>query len=118
MKSFLRCIRPLLFLSVGTVSCALAPDSARVVENLILAATVTLRADRGEDNIPKGYTKQLIELAKEPTPVLREAFRTLDLSRYPGHRGERPNDGVWLTGTLITILAFDCPPVSSRDYEN
>jgi hypothetical protein len=94
-----------------------------------------------DNRIPNAYERDLVALAKEPASALDEAFRSLDVERSQVQAegiGVRPslldkalywlrlkrqpppyhpmNDRIWLTGTLITILAFDCPPVSKRDY--
>lgn len=63
-----------------------------------------------DNTIPAFYEGELIELAKEPTDELREALRSLDEERSSRWGGRAQNDAIWLTGTLITILAFDCPP--------
>jgi hypothetical protein len=45
------------------------------------------------------------------------AFRSLDKERRLLPKVNPPNDAVWLTGALITILAFDCPPITKKDYQ-
>ncbi len=70
----------------------------------------------GLDSVfPKTCEQEIVELARTPTDELADAFRSLDVERTT-ERGGRPyEDSVWLTGTLITILAFDCRPISARD---
>jgi hypothetical protein len=67
--------------------------------------------------IPKEYEREIIDLAREPSSDLMAAFRSLDKERVSLPGGNPSNDPVWLTGTLITILAFDCPPITKKDNQ-
>ncbi len=70
-----------------------------------------------DDVFPKTCEREIVELANAPTDALADAFRSLDVERTTEQGGHPYNDGVWLTGTLITILAFDCRPISARDQQ-
>ena len=70
-----------------------------------------------DSSIGAAYEREVVELAKESTGALESAFRSLDLERSSGPGHWTPNDNVWLTGILITILAFDCPPISKHDNQ-
>jgi hypothetical protein len=100
-------------LSVAATTCSVGCNRSPSLKERIKATASRLKSP---DTFPASYEQEIIHLAKEPTDALRKAFRTLDAERYPGRGSQPPNDPVWLTGTLITILAFDCPPIANRDW--
>jgi len=103
------------FIFLGSLAILLCCSRPPTLEERIMAAALMLGPET-TGKIPAGYERALVSLAKEPTPSLDRAFRFLDKERTPSYGGQPPNDYVWLTGTLVTILAFDCPPVRSRDW--
>lgn len=101
-------------LFVAAATCSLRCNRPPSLEERIKATASRLKSP---DTFPKSYEQEIILLAKEPTDALREAFRSLDAERDPGSSGQPSNDPVWLTGTLITILAFDGPPITNGDWQ-
>lgn len=97
---------------IGSLGCRRVPS----LEDRIRAASSRLEAEWSSGEIPRGYEHELVGLAKEPTSDLREAFRTLDAERSRERGGRPSQDPVWLTGTLITILAFDPPRFANGDW--
>jgi hypothetical protein len=100
---------------VAAITCSLCCNRSPSLEERIRATASRLKRWPVDNTIPKLYEQEVIDLAREPTGALDKAFRSLDAERSPGRGDRPPNDRVWLTGALITILAFDCPPVTSRD---
>lgn len=132
----------LVLLAVGIASSL--HDHRPSLKERIRATAARLKDWPMSMTIPKGYEQDLIALAKEPTADLAEAFRSLDEERskeadeawdsldkpssldkalrwlgvkQSPFRGSRPfDDRVWVTGNLLTILAFNCPPITDRDW--
>jgi hypothetical protein len=88
---------------------------SRSLEARIRATASKLKSWSPEAAPPKDYEVGLVALAAEPTSALQNAYDSLDAERSNGGRHGCPNDEIWLTGTLVTILAFECPPVPGRD---
>src|ERR1044071_9384164 len=94
--------------------CVLCRGRQPSLADRIETAASRLASWPSRDTFPELYERDLISLAREPKPKLLEAFRSLDQKALPD--GPLGNE-IWITGTLITILAYDCPPVNSRDSE-
>jgi hypothetical protein len=104
------------FLVLAAIACSLCCCHTPSLEERITATTSKLKTWQEGKPFPKAYEQEVIALAKEPTEALDEAFLKLEAKRSHAQDYTRIYDEVWLTGTLITILAFDCPPVTSRDH--